>query len=81
MQKRVALARALVTDPKIVLFDEPTTGQDPIRKNAILATIAHYRKKFGFTAVLVSHDIPDVYFISDRIIHPLGGKGGLPGTL
>jgi phospholipid/cholesterol/gamma-HCH transport system ATP-binding protein len=68
MQKRVALARALVTDPKIVLFDEPTTGQDPIRKNVILSTIAHYRKKFGFTAVLVSHDIPDVYFISDRII-------------
>lgn len=68
MQKRVALARALVTDPKIVLFDEPTTGQDPIRKNAILSTIAHYRKKFGFTAVLVSHDIPDVFFISDRII-------------
>ena len=68
MQKRVALARALVTDPKIVLFDEPTTGQDPIRKNVILSTIAHYRKKFGFTAVLVSHDIPDVFFISDRII-------------
>ncbi|OGP77638.1 MAG: hypothetical protein A2V86_06460 [Deltaproteobacteria bacterium RBG_16_49_23] len=68
MQKRVALARALVTDPKIVLFDEPTTGQDPIRKNAILSTTAHYRKKFGFTAVLVSHDIPDVFFISDRII-------------
>ena len=68
MQKRVALARALVTDPKIVLFDEPTTGQDPIRKNTILGTIAHYKKKFGFTAVLVSHDIPDVFFISDRII-------------
>jgi phospholipid/cholesterol/gamma-HCH transport system ATP-binding protein len=74
MQKRVALARALVTDPKIVLFDEPTNGQDPIRKNVILGTIAHYRKKFGFTAVLVSHDIPDVYFISDRIILLWEGK-------
>ena len=74
MQKRAALARALVTDPKIVLFDEPTTGQDPIRKNVILSTIAHYRKKFGFTAVLVSHDIPDVYFISDRIILLWEGK-------
>jgi phospholipid/cholesterol/gamma-HCH transport system ATP-binding protein len=68
MQKRVALARALVTSPKIVLFDEPTTGQDPIRKNAILSMVARYRAKFGFTAVMVSHDIPDVYFISDRII-------------
>ncbi len=79
MQKRVALARALVTDPKIVLFDEPTTGQDPIRRNAILATIAHYRKKFGFTAVLVSHDIPDVFFISDRIIILWEGKVAFEG--
>ena len=68
MQKRAALARALVTDPKIVLFDEPTSGQDPVRKNAILSMIAQYQRKFGFTAVLVSHEIPDVYFISNRIL-------------
>jgi phospholipid/cholesterol/gamma-HCH transport system ATP-binding protein len=68
MQKRVALSRALVTDPEIVLFDEPTTGQDPIRKNAILGMIAEYQRKFGFTAVLISHEIPDVYFISNRIL-------------
>jgi phospholipid/cholesterol/gamma-HCH transport system ATP-binding protein len=68
MQKRVALSRALVTDPDIVLFDEPTTGQDPIRKNAILGMIAEYQRKFGFTAVLISHEIPDVYFISNRIL-------------
>ena len=68
MQKRTALARALVTDPKIVLFDELTTGQDPIRRNMILGMIAEYKKKFGFTAVLISHDIPDVFFISNRIL-------------
>jgi phospholipid/cholesterol/gamma-HCH transport system ATP-binding protein len=68
MQKRTALARALVTDPQIVLFDEPTTGQDPIRKNAILGMVAEYQKKFGFTALLISHEIPDVYFISNRIL-------------
>ena len=68
MQKRTALARALVTDPQIVLFDEPTTGQDPVRKNAILSMIAHYQRKFNFTAILVSHEIPDVYFISNRIL-------------
>ena len=68
MQKRTALARALVTDPKIVLFDELTTGQDPIRRNAILGMIAEYKKKYGFTAVLISHDIPDVFFISDHIL-------------
>lgn len=68
MQKRTALARALVIDPKIVLFDELTTGQDPIRRNAILGMIAEYKRKFGFTAILISHDIPDVFFISDRIL-------------
>jgi len=67
MQKRVALARALVTEPKIILFDEPTTGLDPLRKNAVLGLIAHHQKKIGFTAVLVSHDIPDVFFISNRV--------------
>jgi phospholipid/cholesterol/gamma-HCH transport system ATP-binding protein len=68
MQKRVALARALITDPQIVLFDEPTTGQDPVRKNAILSMIAQYQRKFNFTAIMVSHEIPDVYFISNRIL-------------
>jgi phospholipid/cholesterol/gamma-HCH transport system ATP-binding protein len=68
MQKRVALARALITDPQIVLFDEPTSGQDPVRKNAILSMIAQYQRKFNFTAILVSHEIPDVYFISNRIL-------------
>jgi len=68
MQKRAALARALVTDPGIVLFDEPTTGQDPIRKNAILGMVAEYQKRFGFTALMISHEIPDVYFISNRIL-------------
>ncbi len=80
MQKRVALARALVTDPKIVLFDEPTTGQDPIRKNIILGMIAHYRRLFGFTAVLISHDIPDVFFIADRIILLWEGKAAFEGS-
>src|SRR5271157_3604756 len=80
MQKRVALARALVTDPAIVLFDEPTTGQDPIRKNMILSMIVHYRRKFGFTAIMISHDIPDVFFISDRIVILWEGRVGFEGT-
>lgn len=80
MQKRTALARALVTDPKIVLFDELTTGQDPIRRNAILSMIAGYKKKFGFTAVLISHDIPDVFFISNRILALYNKKIVFQGT-
>ena len=67
MKKRVAMARALVTDPQIVLFDEPTTGLDPIRKNAAHAMIAEYQKTFGFTGVMVSHEIPDVFYICQRI--------------
>ncbi|MHB8835127.1 MAG: ABC transporter ATP-binding protein [Candidatus Methylomirabilia bacterium] len=67
MKKRVALARALVTEPEVVLFDEPTTGLDPIRKHAVHRLITDYQKKFGFTAVLVSHEIPDVFYISQRI--------------
>jgi phospholipid/cholesterol/gamma-HCH transport system ATP-binding protein len=80
MQKRVALARALVTDPKIVLFDEPTTGQDPIRKNAILSMIVHNQKRFGFTTIMISHDIPDVFFISNRILILYDGKIIFQGT-
>ena len=67
MQKRVALARAIITDPKIVLFDEPTTGLDPIRRNSVLSMITNKQKEFGFTAVLVSHDVPHVFYISNRI--------------
>ncbi len=67
MQKRVALARALITEPGLVLFDEPTTGLDPVRKASVLALIDHSRRQFGFTAVLVSHDIPDVFGISTHV--------------
>jgi phospholipid/cholesterol/gamma-HCH transport system ATP-binding protein len=80
MQKRAALARALVVDPQIVLFDEPTSGQDPVRKNAILSMIAQYQRKLRFTAILVSHDIPDVYFISNRILALYDRKIVFQGT-
>jgi len=67
MRKRVALARALVIDPKIVLFDEPTTGLDPIRKKKVHSMIQEYQKKFEFTAVIVSHDIPAIFNVAQRI--------------
>jgi phospholipid/cholesterol/gamma-HCH transport system ATP-binding protein len=67
MKKRVALGRALITKPQVVLFDEPTTGLDPERKFSVLEMIADYRERFGFTALLVSHDIPEVFEISDRV--------------
>ena len=80
MKKRVALARALVTDPEIVLFDEPTTGLDPVRKTAVHSMISDYQKRFGFTGIIVSHEIPDVFFISQRIVMLNEGQICFEGT-
>jgi phospholipid/cholesterol/gamma-HCH transport system ATP-binding protein len=80
MKKRVALARALVTDPEIVLFDEPTTGLDPIRKNAVHSMIMDYQQRFGFTGVVVSHEIPDIFFISQRVAMIDEGRIRFEGT-
>jgi len=67
MQKRVALARALITQPRLILFDEPTTGLDPQRKNSVFSMVADYQRRFDFTALMVSHDIPEALFVSDRV--------------
>ena len=74
MKKRVALGRALITEPRMVLFDEPTTGLDPERKYSVFEMIADYRKRFDFTALLVSHDIPEVFEISDQVAWLDGGS-------
>ena len=80
MKKRVALARALVTEPEIVLFDEPTTGLDPIRKNAVHSMISDYQKRFGFTGVVVSHEIPDIFYISQQMVMLHEGRTLFEGT-
>jgi phospholipid/cholesterol/gamma-HCH transport system ATP-binding protein len=67
MKKRVALARALITEPKIVFFDEPTTGLDPIILNSIHRLIVGMHRKYGFTGVIISHDIPEIFNVVDRI--------------
>ncbi len=67
MKKRAGLARALVQDPEIVLFDEPTTGLDPLLAKSIHDLIANTHNRFGFTGVIVSHDIPEVFAISHII--------------
>jgi phospholipid/cholesterol/gamma-HCH transport system ATP-binding protein len=67
MKKRVGLARALLLNPKIVLFDEPTTGLDPIIKRAIHQLIRETHEKFGFTALIVSHEIPDIFDIAQNV--------------
>lgn len=67
MKKRVGLARALLLNPKIILFDEPTTGLDPIICRAIHQLIKETHRKFGYTAVIVSHEIPEIFEISDEV--------------
>jgi len=74
MKRRVALARALVTDPEVVLLDEPTAGLDPVRRNAVYAMIVDFQKKFGFTAIMISHEVPDIFFYSQRIVMLDEGK-------
>lgn len=67
MKKRAGLARALVTEPEIMLFDEPTTGLDPLLGKSIHQLIRKMHATFKFTGVIVSHDIPEVFRISDQI--------------
>jgi phospholipid/cholesterol/gamma-HCH transport system ATP-binding protein len=67
MRKRVAIARALVTEPQVVFLDEPTTGLDPILVNSIHHLVVELQRKFHFTAVMVSHEIPEVFRIASRV--------------
>ncbi len=74
MKKRVGLARAVVLNPKIILFDEPTTGLDPIIKRAIHQLIKDTHAKFGFTAVIVSHEIPEIFDVAQHVAMLFRGK-------
>ena len=67
MRKRVAIARALVTEPAIVFFDEPTTGLDPILVNTIHGLIGELHRRHKFTAVVVSHEIPEIFQLADTV--------------
>ncbi|HEY5743648.1 MAG TPA: ATP-binding cassette domain-containing protein [Terrimicrobiaceae bacterium] len=67
MQKRLALARAIVTRPELVFFDEPTAGLDPLRRNAVFAMITKYQRQFRFTALIVTHDVVEALVASDRV--------------
>ncbi len=74
MKKRVGLARAVVLNPRIILFDEPTTGLDPIIKRAIHQLIKDTHAKFGFTAVIVSHEIPEIFDVAQHVAMLFRGR-------
>jgi phospholipid/cholesterol/gamma-HCH transport system ATP-binding protein len=80
MKKRVGLARAIAMDPQIILYDEPTTGLDPITADAINDLIIDLRKKLGVTSVAITHDMHSAYKISDRIAMLYKGEIQETGT-
>jgi phospholipid/cholesterol/gamma-HCH transport system ATP-binding protein len=67
MRKRVSIARAIAMEPDCILYDEPTTGLDPIMSDVINDLIASLQKKLGNTAVVVTHDMKSAFKISTRI--------------
>lgn len=74
MRKRVGLARALMLQPEIMLFDEPTTGLDPEKSLEIYKLFLETQKKFGYTSIIVSHDIPKIFNLADQVILINKGK-------
>lgn len=73
MRKRVGLARAIVLEPKIVLYDEPTTGLDPITTDYVDEMIMEAKQKLRVTSVVISHDIASSFKVADRIAFLHGG--------
>jgi phospholipid/cholesterol/gamma-HCH transport system ATP-binding protein len=80
MQKRISLARALATDPEIILYDEPTTGLDPITSTSIEDLINSIHKRLGTSAIVVTHQMSTVYRIANRIVMLHNGKALDAGT-
>jgi phospholipid/cholesterol/gamma-HCH transport system ATP-binding protein len=80
MRKRVALARALVSDPQIVLYDEPTTGLDPITSDYVDEMILHAKNKLGITSMVISHDVASAFRVADRLAVLYDGHLAAEGT-
>lgn len=81
MKKRVGIARALVTDPEIILFDEPNTGLDPFAGQEIYDLIKETHQQRKFTGIVISHEIPEVFQVCDHVAMLYGGKVQLMGDV
>ena len=80
MKKRVGLARAIATDPDVILYDEPTTGLDPANTKRICGLIRTLQEKLGVTSVVVTHDMEAAFSVTDRIAMISKHKFGFVGT-
>lgn len=81
MRKRVALARAIAVSPQAILYDEPTTGLDPVTANTINSLIRTLQRRLQVTSVVVTHDIASAYFVADRIAFLYDGRIRFVGTV
>lgn len=81
MKKRIGLARSIITDPRLMLYDEPTTGLDPITTKEISELILNLQKKFNMTSVIVTHDLICAEIIADRAIFLKDAKIAYEGTI
>jgi len=80
MKRRVALARALILKPKIIIYDEPTTGLDPITSNEIIQLMRTIQKKYKTSSLIITHDVDCARVISNRIILLVNGTNYIEGT-
>jgi phospholipid/cholesterol/gamma-HCH transport system ATP-binding protein len=80
MRKRAAIARALVTDPRILLYDEPTAGLDPLMSRNVNSVIRSIQDRLAVTSVVVTHNLSCAYTVGDRIALMDGGRIVQEGT-
>ena len=81
MKKRVALARSIAKDPRCILYDEPTTGLDPVTANTINEMIRDLQRRLQVTSVVVTHDIASAFLVGDRIAYLYEGRMHFVGTV
>lgn len=80
-RKRVALARAIVLEPRLMLYDEPTTGLDPIRADVINELIIRLQRRLGMTSIVVTHDLTSAFKVADRMVMLYDGRVILDGAV
>jgi phospholipid/cholesterol/gamma-HCH transport system ATP-binding protein len=80
IRKRVGMARALIAEPKVLLIDEPNTGLDPLDGQEVYDLINACKRRLGFTGVVISHELPEVFQVADRVAMILDGKIACEGT-
>jgi len=80
MKRRIALARTLILKPKIILYDEPTTGLDPITSKEIVLLMKSIQEKYKTSSIVITHDVDCARFIADRMILLIDGINYIMGT-